>query len=109
MNYPGLKPAVSQVKGLNYLRFAPGGHSSPSLKARGFLAGFINLTRFFRRNEIPRVIKNLGGCREWAIEDIANWRRIIADGKQFLLDHARKQNDTQFLEAVRKFEPRGRR
>jgi len=42
MNYPGLKPWVSQVKDLKCLRFAPGGHSSPSLKARGFLAGFIN-------------------------------------------------------------------
>ena len=36
MNYPGLKPVVSQVKDLKYLRFAPGGHSSPSLKARVF-------------------------------------------------------------------------
>jgi hypothetical protein len=42
MNYPGLKPWVSQVEDLRCLRFAPGGHSSPSLKARGFLAVFIN-------------------------------------------------------------------
>jgi len=43
MNYPGLKPWVSRVKDLKGLRFAPGGHSSPSLKARGFLAGFIKI------------------------------------------------------------------
>jgi hypothetical protein len=41
MNYRGLKPVVSQVNDLNFLRFAPGVHSSPSLKARGFLAGFM--------------------------------------------------------------------
>lgn len=64
------------------------------------------LTRYFRRNELPRVIKNLGGCREWAMESRENWRQIIPYGKQFLLDYAKKYNDTQFLEAIRRFETR---
>jgi len=41
MNYSGLKPWVSQVEDLKCLRYAPGGHLSPSLKARDFLADFI--------------------------------------------------------------------
>jgi hypothetical protein len=69
----------------------------------------LNLTRFFRRNEHPRTIKHLGRCREWAIEDVANWKRIIAEGRELLLQCAREHNDTQFLEAVRRFETRGGR
>jgi hypothetical protein len=42
VNYHGLKPVVSvgPVKQI-CLRFAPGGHSSPGLKARGFLADYL--------------------------------------------------------------------
>jgi len=43
MNYPGLKPGVSRINDPKCLRFAPDSNSSPSLKARGFLAGFIKL------------------------------------------------------------------
>jgi len=39
---PGLKPWVSGIR-RNNLRFAPGGHSSPGLKAWSFLADFIIL------------------------------------------------------------------
>lgn len=66
----------------------------------------VNLTRYFRRNEIPRIIKNIGGCRDYAIESRENWMQIIPDGKQLLLDHAKKNSDTEFLEAIRKFETR---
>lgn len=69
----------------------------------------LNLTRYFRRNEAPRIIKNLGGCREWAMESRENWMKIITDGKQLLWDYAKKYNDTQFWEAVKRFETRGRR
>jgi hypothetical protein len=54
MNYPGLKPWVSQVKDLKCLRFAPGGHSSPSLKARGFLADFIKIFNFVKNDDLVK-------------------------------------------------------
>jgi DNA-binding IclR family transcriptional regulator len=41
---PGLKPWVSGMR-RNSLRFAPGSHSSPGLKAWSFLADFINSLR----------------------------------------------------------------
>jgi len=41
MNYPSLKPGASRVNDPKCLRFTPGGHSSPDLKARGVLADFI--------------------------------------------------------------------
>ncbi|MBP1719982.1 MAG: hypothetical protein H6Q43_3420, partial [Deltaproteobacteria bacterium] len=38
-----------------------------------------------------------------------NWMRIIPEGKDLLLESAQKHNDTQFLEAVKKFESKGRK
>jgi len=40
-------------------------------------------------------------CRDWALE---NWGRIIPHAKNIFLDWARENKDTQFLEAVQKFD-----
>jgi hypothetical protein len=37
MNYPNFKPRASRINDPKNLRFAPAGHSSPSLKARRVL------------------------------------------------------------------------
>jgi hypothetical protein len=42
--------------------------------------------------------------RNWALE---NWGRIIPYAKEIFLEWARENNDTQFLEAIRRFETRG--
>ena len=63
----------------------------------------INLTRSFKRNEIPRLI-DPESCLDWAIESKENWMRIIPEGKELLLNCARENNDTQFLETVGRFE-----
>jgi len=62
-----------------------------------------NLTRPFGGREVPRLV-HLGACRDWAIENMENWMRIIPEGRDMLLKCAREQNDTEFLEAVEKFE-----
>jgi hypothetical protein len=49
---PGLKPWVSGIR-RNNLRFAPGGHSSPGLKAWSFLADFINYSRSIDFSILP--------------------------------------------------------
>lgn len=66
-----------------------------------------NLTRPFRGNEIPRLVQ-LGACRDWAIEKMGNWMRIIPEGREMLLNCAREHNDTQFWEAVERFERLGK-
>ena len=68
----------------------------------------IHLMRPFRKDESPRII-DPGACRDWAIESEDNWMRIIPEGKDLLLESAQKHNDTQFLEAVKKFESKGRK
>jgi hypothetical protein len=63
----------------------------------------IKLTRPFRKDERPRLI-DPGRCRDWAIEDISNWMRIIPEGKEMLLECAREHKNDQFLQAVERFE-----
>lgn len=63
----------------------------------------LHLTRPRRTDEIPRLV-HLGACRDWAIENMENWMRIIPEGRDLLLYCAQEHNDTEFLEAVERFE-----
>jgi hypothetical protein len=62
-----------------------------------------NLTRPFRGREVPRLI-DPGACRDWVIESKGNWIRIIPEGREMLLELAREHKDTEFLEAIERFE-----
>ena len=102
MNYPGLKPCVSQVKDLKFLRFAPGGHSSPSLKARRFLAQLLKARR--RRSIVTQREKAYQEVRDAiAFGDLKPGERLVEEGicKMF------KVGRTPLREALRQLQMEG--